>query len=91
MKPVNDSGSFEGSKLASDPATFEKLWHELEAREDARTDPGDGSKVWLRCTGELAPTGSIVIVGVQAFPVGRQLIEFICPRCDVRHTSHLYS
>ena len=88
MSPIDEPALFDLSNLASDLAFFEKLWHELDDREE-EGDPDDFSKVRLRCSGELAHIGSIVLVGVRDSPLG-DLIEFTCPRCDQRHESRLF-
>ncbi|HZF30812.1 MAG TPA: hypothetical protein VE907_16980 [Gammaproteobacteria bacterium] len=91
MKTVDERWFLALATPASDHSTsFEELWREADERGDAGADPDDCSKVRLPCSGELVHVGSIVLVGVRAFPRGGELLEFTCPRCDQRHESHLF-
>jgi hypothetical protein len=42
----------------------------------------------LACSGELVDTGSFGLAVSRA--LGGVLIEFVCPRCDELHESHLF-
>jgi hypothetical protein len=67
-------------------ATFERVWLELGARDQSQTNPGDDRKsVWLECNGELVDSSSVTVLGVCKFPLGFEMIEFVCPRCKQRH------
>ena len=69
---------------------FEHLWRHLDQREkrDANTDPAE-RKVRLDCTDELVDLSSIDVVVVRSSEAGDEQIEFLCPRCDRLHESHL--
>ena len=89
MKAVDDRSFIDLATPASyHSMSFDELWQEADER-DVSTDPEDCSRVRLPCSGELAHIGTIVLLGVRAFPRGGELIEFTCPRCDQRHESQL--
>ncbi len=69
-------------------ATFERVWRELDSRDQSKTSPGDdGKSVWLECNGELVDSCSVKVLRVRKSPVGFEMLEFVCPRCKQRHES----
>jgi len=73
-----------GVRLRSVPFTPQKVI----ALKGARSSSGVASrKVRLDCNGELVGIGSVDLVGLRQSPLGAELIEFVCPRCDRHHES----
>ena len=69
-------------------ATFERVWHELGARDQSPTNPGDNCKsVWLECNGELVDSCSVKVLRVRKSFPGAEMLEFVCPRCKQPHES----
>jgi hypothetical protein len=69
-------------------ATFERVWRELDTRDQSHASPGDDSKsVWLECNGELVDSCSVKVLRVRKSPLGLEMLEFVCPRCKQRHES----
>lgn len=69
-------------------ATFERVWHELGARDRSHTSPRENREsVWLECNGELVDSCSVTVLGVRKSPIGFEMLEFVCPRCKQRHES----
>ncbi len=68
--------------------TFERVWRELDSRDQSHTSPEDDSKsVWLECNGELADSSSVKVLRARKSPLGLEMLEFVCPRCKQRHES----
>ena len=69
-------------------ATFERVWRELDARDQSHTSPGDDcNSVWLECDGELVDSCSVKVLCVRKSFRGSEMLEFVCPRCKQRHES----
>jgi len=69
-------------------ATFERVWRELDSREQPDTSPGDDvNSVWLECNGELVDSSSVKVLRVRKASLGFEMLEFVCPRCQLRHES----
>jgi hypothetical protein len=69
-------------------ATFERVWRQLDTRDQSHTSPRDDSKsVWLECSGELVDSYSVKVLRVRKSPLGFEMVEFVCPRCKQRHES----
>ena len=69
-------------------ATFERVWRELDTREQLHTSPGDDcNSVWLECTGELVDSCSVKVLRVRRSSLGFETLEFVCPSCRQRHES----
>jgi hypothetical protein len=69
-------------------ATFERVWRELDSRDQSDTSSGDESKsVWLECNGELVDASSVKVLRVRKAALGFEMLEFVCPRCKQRHES----
>jgi len=64
--------------------TFERVWRELDTRDQSHTSPGD---VWLECNGELVDSSSVKVIRVRKSSIGFEMLEFVCPRCEQRHES----
>ena len=68
--------------------TFERVWRELDSRDQSHTSPEDDCKsVWLECNGELADSSSVKVLRARKSPLGLEMLEFVCPRCKQRHES----
>jgi hypothetical protein len=69
-------------------ATFERVWRELDTRDESQTSPNeDCNSVWLECNGELVDSCSVKVVRVRKSPLGFEMLEFVCPRCKQGHES----
>jgi hypothetical protein len=69
-------------------ATFERVWRELDARDQSHSSPEDDcNSVWLECNGELVDSCSVKVLRVRKSPLGLEMLEFVCPRCKQRHES----
>ena len=69
-------------------ATFERVWRELDARNQSNTSCGeDSNSVWLECNGELVDSRSVKVLRVRKSSLGFQMLEFVCPHCNRRHES----
>ena len=89
MKSILDSDFEYTPSVETDiRATFERVWHELGARDQSHTSPGDECEsVWLECNGELVDSCSLKVLGVRKSAIGFEMLEFVCPRCKQRHES----
>jgi hypothetical protein len=88
MKSILDSDFEYTPGVATDiRATFERVWRELETRDQPHTSPGDGKSVWLECNGELVDLCSVKVLRVRKSSLGFEVLEFVCPRCKQRHES----
>jgi hypothetical protein len=71
--------------------SFETLWHEAEERDKRAANSRFPCRmVRLDCNGELVGIGLIALVALRRSRDG-DLIEFVCPRCNERHSSLLIS
>ena len=69
-------------------ATFERVWRELDTREQAQASPGDDCKsVWLECNGELVDSSAVKMLRMRQSALGFEMLEFTCPRCKQTHES----
>jgi hypothetical protein len=69
-------------------ATFERVWRELETRDQSPTSSGDDCEsVWLECNGELVDSCSVKVLRLRKSPLGFEMLEFVCPRCRQRPES----
>ena len=74
-------------------ATFERVWRELDTRDQSHTSPrdtrsrDDRKSVWLECNGELVDSCSVKVLRVRKSSLGFEMLEFVCPRCKQRHES----
>ena len=69
-------------------ATFERVWRELDTRDQSHTSPGDDcNSVLLECNGELVDSCSVKVLRVRKFSLDSEMLEFACPRCKQRHES----
>ena len=69
-------------------ATFDRVWRELDTRDQSDTSPGDDCKsVWLECNGELVNSCSVKVLRVHKFALDFEMLEFVCPHCKQRHES----
>jgi hypothetical protein len=69
-------------------ATFERVWRELDTRDQSHASPEDDCKsVWLECDGDLVDSASVKVLRVRKSPLGLEMLEFVCPRCNQRHES----
>ena len=83
-RSLNDAPTFEGDL----GMYFEHLWRQVDERERREANSeSPHTMVRLACTGELADVGSIGLVVVRTSPVGAELVEFLCPRCERLHES----
>ena len=69
-------------------ATFERVWRELDTRDQSPTEPGDDcNSLLLECNGELVDSCSVKVLRVRKSPLGFEMLEFVRPRCKQRHES----
>jgi hypothetical protein len=69
-------------------ATFERVWRELDTRDQSDTRSGDDrNSVWLECDGELVDSCSVKVLRVRKASLGFEMLEFVCPRCKQLHES----
>ena len=69
-------------------ATFERVWRELDTRDQSHASPGDDREsVWLECNGELVDSSLVKGPRLRKSPLGFEMLEFVCPRCKQRHES----
>jgi hypothetical protein len=89
MKSILDPDFEYTPSVATDiRATFERVWRELDTRDQSQTSPGDGCEsVWLECDGELVDSCSVKVLRVRKSSLGFEMLEFVCPRCKQRHES----
>jgi hypothetical protein len=89
MKSILDSDFEYTPSVATDiRATFERVWRELDTRDQSHTSSGDDcSSVLLECDGELVDSCSVKVLRVRKSPLGFEMLEFVCPRCKQRHES----
>ena len=89
MKSILDPDFEYTPSVATDiRATFERVWRELDTRDQSHTSSGDDcNSVWLECNGELVDCTSVDVLGVRRSGLGVEMLEFICPCCDRRHES----
>jgi len=74
--------------LIADPASFARIWRELDAREKAQPDSHLwADTVWLECNGELLSVATLATISVRDPELGLELAQFDCPRCGERHES----
>ena len=67
--------------------TFERLWRELDQREQLKEDADNRKGLWLECNGELVDSGSVKMLRLRRFALGVKVVEFVCPFCKQRHES----
>jgi hypothetical protein len=89
MKSILDSDFEYTPSVATDiRATFERVWRELDTRDQSTTSSGDDcNSVLLECDGELVDSCSVKVLRVRKSPLGFEMLEFVCPRCKQRHES----
>ncbi len=69
-------------------ATFERVWRDLDTRDQSTTSPGDDcNSVLLECIGELVDSCSVKVLRVRKSSLGFEMLEFVCPRCKKHHES----
>jgi len=68
--------------------TLERMWRELDEREEAESTCGFAySKVRLECSDEIVDIGSVDLLGLRTSVANIELIQFVCPRCARCHES----
>ena len=89
MKSILDPDFEYTPSVATDiRATFERVWRELDTRDQSHTSPGDDcNSVFLECDGELVDSCSVKVLRVRKSPLGFEMLEFVCPHCKQRHES----
>ena len=89
MKSILDPDFEYTPSVATDiRATFERVWRELDARDQSTTSPGDDcNSVLLECNGELVDSCSVKVLRVRKSSLGFDMLDFVCPRCKQRHES----
>jgi len=88
MKSMLDT-SLDGMQDAETESreTFERVWRELDQRDQLKEDADNRKGLWLECNGELVDSASVKILGVRRSELGVKLVEFVCPFCKQRHES----
>lgn len=88
MKSILDPSFFYTPSIRTDVAkTFQKVWRELEAREQAKAAPDSyATRLLLQCSEELVSIGEVELAGLRS-RAGTELIRFVCPRCRETHES----
>ncbi len=89
MKSILDPDFEYTPSVATDVrATFERVWRELETRDQSYTSSGDDrNSVLLECDGELVDSCSVKVLRVRKSSLGFETLEFVCPRCKQPHES----
>ena len=89
MKSIFDSSFHYTPSMETDlEKTFERVWRELDERDQAESTSGSSlSKVRLECNDQVVDTGAVELMGLRDSGPGTLLIQFICPRCGRRHES----
>jgi hypothetical protein len=89
MKSILDSDFEYTPSVETDiRATFERIWRELDTRDQSHTSSGeDYNSVWLECNGELVDSCSVKVLRVRKSSLGFEMVEFVCPGCKQRHES----
>jgi len=89
MKSILDPDFEYTPSVATDiRATFERVWRELDTRDQSHTNPGDDcNSVLLECDGELVDACSVKVLRVRRSSLGFEMPEFVCPRCRQHHES----
>ena len=89
MKSILDPDFEYTPSVATDiRATFERVWRELETRDQSHTSPTDDrNSVLLECNGELVDSCSVKVLRVRKSSLGSEILEFVCPRCKQPHES----
>ena len=89
MKSILDPDFEYTPSVATDiRATFERVWRELDTRDQPHRSSGDDcNSVWLECNGELVDSCTVKMLCVRKSPLGFEMLEFVCPRCKQRHES----
>ena len=89
MKSILDPDFEYTPSVATDiRATFERVWRELDTRDQSHTSPGDDcNSVFLECDGELVDACSVKVLRVRRSSLGFEMLEFVCPRCRQHHES----
>jgi hypothetical protein len=67
--------------------TFERLWRELDQRDQLKEEADNRKGLWLECNGELVDSGAVKMLGERRSALGVKLVEFVCPFCKQRHES----
>jgi len=67
--------------------TFERVWRQLDEREQQDLSDVDRDSLWLECDSDLVDSASVQILGVRRSGLGVEMIEFVCPHCNGRHES----
>lgn len=74
--------------MTRDPASFARIWRELDGREKAQPDSDRWPETfWLECNGELVSAAVLDVTSVRDAELGLELGQFDCPRCGRRHES----
>ncbi len=69
-------------------ATFERVWRELDTRDQSHMSSGeDCNSVLLECNGDLVDSCSVTVLRVRKSSLSSEILEFVCPRCKQRHES----
>ena len=89
MKSILDPDFEYTPSVATDiRATFERVWRELDTRDQSPTDAGDDcNSVLLECNGDLVDSCSVKVLRVRKSSLGFEMLDFVCPRCKQRHES----
>lgn len=89
MKSILDPDFEYTPSVATDiRATFERVWRELDTRNQSDTTSGeDFNSVLLECNGELVDSCSVKVLRVRKSSFGFEMLEFVCPRCKQGHES----
>ena len=89
MKSILDPDFEYTPSVATDiRATFERVWRELDTRDQSHSSPGDDrNSVGPECSGELLDLSSVKVLRDRKLPRGFEMLEFVCPRCRQRHES----
>jgi hypothetical protein len=75
-------------KAILDAASFERLWRELDQREQSEPDSDLWhTTLWLECSAEFVDIGLVDALGVPDPGVDIEIVQFDCPRCGQRHES----
>jgi len=89
MKSILDPDFEYTPSVATDiRATFERVWRELDTRDQSDTSSDDDcNSIWLECNDALVDSCSVKVLRVRRSSLGFRMLEFVCLRCKQRHES----
>jgi hypothetical protein len=88
MRSIFDSSfDYTPSVEADMRKTFERVWRQLDDREQQEDMDPEPMSLWLECNGDLVDFGSVKMLSVRRSTLGIEMVQFVCPQCKQRHES----